>query len=49
MVDMAIAMEGTATGEHGVGLVKRDYLEPELGKSAVDTMRIVCTQYLLGI
>jgi D-lactate dehydrogenase (cytochrome) len=41
MVDMAISMEGTATGEHGVGLVKRDYLESELGKTTVDTMRMV--------
>ncbi|KAM0242293.1 hypothetical protein ACHAP5_007233 [Fusarium lateritium] len=39
MVDKAIEMNGTATGEHGVGLVKRDYLEKELGKGAVDTMR----------
>jgi D-lactate dehydrogenase (cytochrome) len=42
MVNMAIEMEGTATGEHGVGLVKRDYLESELGKPTVDTMRMVC-------
>lgn len=41
MVDMAIEMDGTATGEHGVGLVKRDYLEAELGKSTVDMMRKV--------
>lgn len=41
MVDRAIAMEGTATGEHGVGLVKRDYLEKELGKTTVDFMRKV--------
>ncbi|RBR20346.1 uncharacterized protein FIESC28_05310 [Fusarium coffeatum] len=39
MVDKAIEMEGTATGEHGVGLVKRDYLEKELGKETVDAMR----------
>ena len=39
MVDRAIAMEGTATGEHGVGLVKRKYLEKELGPEAVDLMR----------
>ncbi|KAF5651869.1 d-lactate dehydrogenase (cytochrome) [Fusarium sp. NRRL 25303] len=39
MVDKAIEMKGTATGEHGVGLVKRDYLEKELGKEAVDAMR----------
>ncbi|KAG5775603.1 hypothetical protein H9Q73_010731 [Fusarium xylarioides] len=39
MVDKTIEMKGTATGEHGVGLVKRDYLEKELGKEAVDAMR----------
>ncbi|KAI1624727.1 hypothetical protein EDD37DRAFT_589747 [Exophiala viscosa] len=39
MVEKAIEMEGTATGEHGVGLVKRDYLPKELGQTAVDTMR----------
>jgi D-lactate dehydrogenase (cytochrome) len=42
MVNRAISMEGTATGEHGVGLVKRGYLESELGKTTVDTMRMVC-------
>ncbi|KAF4496124.1 D-lactate dehydrogenase (cytochrome) [Fusarium agapanthi] len=39
MVDKAIEMKGTATGEHGVGLVKRDYLEKEIGKEAVDAIR----------
>ncbi|KAJ5807521.1 Vanillyl-alcohol oxidase C-terminal subdomain 2 [Penicillium robsamsonii] len=39
MVKRAVEMEGTVTGEHGVGLVKRDYLEHELGESTVDTMR----------
>jgi len=39
MVERAIDMEGTTTGEHGVGLVKRDYLPRELGQSAVDAMR----------
>lgn len=32
-------MEGTVTGEHGVGLVKRDYLNHELGESTVDAIR----------
>lgn len=41
MVKRAIEMEGTATGEHGVGLVKRDYLEHELGQTTVDLMRKV--------
>ncbi|KAF2159361.1 hypothetical protein M409DRAFT_71037 [Zasmidium cellare ATCC 36951] len=39
MVHRAIEMEGTVTGEHGVGLVKRDYLPHELGQSTVDSMR----------
>jgi D-lactate dehydrogenase (cytochrome) len=41
MVKRAIEMEGTVTGEHGVGLVKRDYLDHELGESTVDAMRKV--------
>ncbi|KAI0601423.1 hypothetical protein F4775DRAFT_542119 [Biscogniauxia sp. FL1348] len=39
MVKKAVELEGTVTGEHGVGLVKRDYLPHELGESTVDTMR----------
>ena len=46
MVERAIAMDGTATGEHGIGLVKRDYLEAELGKTTVDAMRKVCGSFL---
>jgi D-lactate dehydrogenase (cytochrome) len=41
MVKRAIELEGTATGEHGVGLVKRDYLPHELGVTTVDMMRKV--------
>ena len=41
MVKRAVEMEGTVTGEHGVGLVKRDYLNHELGETAVDAMRKV--------
>lgn len=41
MVKRAVEMGGTTTGEHGVGLVKRDYLEHELGKEAVDAMRAI--------
>ncbi|KAI9884312.1 MAG: hypothetical protein M1823_003898 [Watsoniomyces obsoletus] len=39
MVKRAVEMEGTVTGEHGVGLVKRDYLDHELGTTTVDAMR----------
>lgn len=45
MVKRAVEMEGTVTGEHGVGLVKRDYLSHELGESTVDAMRRVSLKY----
>lgn len=41
MVKRAVELEGTVTGEHGVGLIKRDYLEHEMGESTVDAMRRV--------
>lgn len=41
MVKRAVEMEGTVTGEHGVGLIKRDYLTHELGETTVDAMRKV--------
>lgn len=37
----AIAMEGTCTGEHGIGQGKMGYLEKEFGKSGVAMMRAV--------
>ncbi len=41
VVERAIAMEGTCTGEHGVGLGKKKYLVAEHGEVAVDVMRAV--------
>jgi D-lactate dehydrogenase (cytochrome) len=38
LVERALAMEGTCTGEHGIGLGKRGHLVDELGE-AVDLMR----------
>jgi D-lactate dehydrogenase (cytochrome) len=40
LVERALAMDGTCTGEHGIGLGKQDYLVEELGE-AVDLMRAV--------
>jgi D-lactate dehydrogenase (cytochrome) len=40
LVERALAMDGTCTGEHGVGLGKRKYLAAEHGE-AVDTMRAI--------
>lgn len=41
MVHRAISMEGTCTGEHGIGIGKKEYLEPELGKGSVELMKTV--------
>ena len=41
VVERAIAMEGTCTGEHGIGLGKRKYLPLEHGDVAVDVMRAI--------
>lgn len=38
IVKIALQMEGTCTGEHGVGVGKRAYLLEELGPSTVETM-----------
>lgn len=34
-------MEGTITGEHGIGLYLRDVLQEEVGVNAIDMMRKV--------
>ncbi|KAL6575114.1 hypothetical protein OROMI_012399 [Orobanche minor] len=39
MVHAALDMEGTCTGEHGVGTGKMKYLEKELGMEALKTMK----------
>jgi len=39
--DMAISMDGTCTGEHGIGQGKRPYLVKELGQGTVDVMAAI--------
>ncbi|KAI3404391.1 hypothetical protein KGF56_002788 [Candida oxycetoniae] len=39
MVRRALNYEGTCTGEHGVGVGKRQYIIDELGQSTIDAMR----------
>lgn len=41
IVERALEMGGTATGEHGIGQGKREYLEAEHGSGAVDAMKRV--------
>ncbi|HJV75870.1 MAG TPA: FAD-linked oxidase C-terminal domain-containing protein [Noviherbaspirillum sp.] len=41
MVARAISMDGTCTGEHGVGLHKMDFLVQEHGEDAIEAMRVL--------
>ena len=41
LVARALRLEGTCTGEHGVGLHKMDFLLTETGAGAVDMMRSI--------
>ncbi|WP_432813925.1 FAD-binding oxidoreductase [Thauera sedimentorum] len=41
IVERALALDGTCTGEHGIGFGKQDFLLAEHGEAAVDAMRLV--------
>ena len=41
----ALTLGGTSTGEHGIGLGKLKYLEPEHGAGAVELMRRLKTLF----
>ena len=41
LVQRSLSLEGTCTGEHGIGIGKIDYLVSELGDEAVDLMRTI--------
>ncbi|MDX3899261.1 MAG: FAD-linked oxidase C-terminal domain-containing protein [Sphingobium sp.] len=41
LVHRALAMEGTCTGEHGIGIGKQDWLLAELGEDMVAIMRSI--------
>jgi glycolate dehydrogenase FAD-linked subunit len=39
IMQLGLALGGTITGEHGVGVLKRDWLETELGPLSLDLHR----------
>ncbi len=41
LAERALRMEGTCTGEHGVGQGKMKYLEAEHGRPALEAMRAI--------
>lgn len=41
VIERALAMDGTCTGEHGIGLGKQDWLVRELGEDGVAMMRAI--------
>jgi D-lactate dehydrogenase (cytochrome) len=41
LVQRALDMDGTCTGEHGIGLGKQEWLVRELGEDGVDMMRTI--------
>jgi D-lactate dehydrogenase (cytochrome) len=41
LIERAQSMDGTCTGEHGVGQGKQKYLEAELGSEALEAMRAI--------
>ena len=41
LVHRALSLEGTCTGEHGIGLHKQDFLVTEAGSGAVNMMRTI--------
>lgn len=43
--DLVVALGGTLSGEHGVGLEKRDFVDRELDPVAMDLMRAIKRQF----
>jgi D-lactate dehydrogenase len=43
--DLVLALEGTLSGEHGVGLEKRDFIAREIDAVTLDLMRRLKEQF----
>jgi len=42
---LVLSLQGTLSGEHGVGLEKRDFIQQEIGPVALDLMRGIKQQF----
>ena len=41
LIELALKLNGTCTGEHGVGLGKKKYLLDQFGTEALETMKSI--------
>lgn len=41
LIQKALEMEGTCSGEHGIGLAKKEYLRKELGDDTIGVMKSI--------
>jgi D-lactate dehydrogenase (quinone) len=43
--DLVLKLDGTLSGEHGIGVVKRAYIAQEIGPASLDLMRAIKQQF----
>ena len=43
--NLVIKLEGTLSGEHGIGIIKKQYLEKEIKKDTLNLMKNIKSQF----
>ena len=43
--NLVIKLEGTLSGEHGIGIIKKQYLEKEIKKDTLKLMKNIKSQF----
>ena len=43
--NLVIKLEGTLSGEHGIGIIKKQYIEKEIDKNTLELMRNIKKQF----
>ncbi|KKM05797.1 hypothetical protein LCGC14_1750520, partial [marine sediment metagenome] len=46
--ELALKLGGTLSGEHGIGIVKKKYLENEIGEKNIKLMKAIKTVFDTG-